>query len=693
MNSLTADDADFDFVTENGEVDTLAAERGKGHNIGEEKGVDDGEAETKSDKLEQKNAVALQQADAVALERPFDAHKVLQQTLLKLEEYQNEQRQNQKEICVQIGELKKLVGPGAGTFCLATELITQAAVRANVVASGEEHRKLLTELEALRAQMAEVKGLHKMQEQREAQILLRMDKLRGAFNSMFLVLTPQNRWDFGACAKVFTLVEPKRLIAKCCGDKHSDDFLPGGRSVFAEMPIPNKDRGIFYFELEVGAKQREDDRANAGEQLCRISQTLLRLRTAAIKAERAAKSQLKSGPDGTPVQPTAKDQRTGLATATEAAVQECKRTLADVLAPPGRRHQGERAAKALRTNAAPPAPIASDAKNKEQNIAPPTQLQHQPHQQRPELEISIIADDWPSASSVRILRRTPQWQQFINAQLVQGDGGTRTGVAVVFDALQLKQLTTSLANFHAATEEHIRLFTNDVKRMLSENATLRDNHQMLADRQANQGRAMANLAADFAGVIQTLSATTAAVQQLMDSTNSTRRQEVQQTRAQAPGNLAHDTSHRGPGLAMSGVGDEQIVGSRGWQCRGCILFFGLAPRQMPVNNCVGYHKGSYAYDNWGTFWGHPVEISEYGVSDTPSVVGMPEFDLGDVVGCGVNLATRQIIYTLNGERLDTANLFVDSATDLFPCLSSFTSVDKIEANFGPNFKFNIFNGI
>uniref|UniRef100_A0A183CEH9 Uncharacterized protein n=1 Tax=Globodera pallida TaxID=36090 RepID=A0A183CEH9_GLOPA len=128
-------------------------------------------------------------------------------------------------------------------------------------------------------------------------------------------------------------------------------------------------------------------RANAGEQLCRISQTLLRLRTAAIKAERAAKSQLKSGPDGTPVQPTAKDQRTGLATATEAAVQECKRTLADVLAPPGRRHQGERAAKALRTNAAPPAPIASDAKNKEQNIAPPTQLQHQPHQQRPELEI------------------------------------------------------------------------------------------------------------------------------------------------------------------------------------------------------------------------------------------------------------------------------------------------------------------
>uniref|UniRef100_A0A183BZK3 Uncharacterized protein n=1 Tax=Globodera pallida TaxID=36090 RepID=A0A183BZK3_GLOPA len=42
------------------------------------------------------------------------------------------------------------------------------------------------ELEALRAQIAEVKGLHKMQEQRETQMLLRMDKLREALSSMFL---------------------------------------------------------------------------------------------------------------------------------------------------------------------------------------------------------------------------------------------------------------------------------------------------------------------------------------------------------------------------------------------------------------------------------------------------------------------------------------------------------------------------
>uniref|UniRef100_A0A914HQE2 Uncharacterized protein n=1 Tax=Globodera rostochiensis TaxID=31243 RepID=A0A914HQE2_GLORO len=42
---------------------------------------------------------------------------------------------------------------------------------------------------------------------------------------------------------------------------------------------------------------------------------------------------------------------------------------------------------------------------------------------------------------------------------------------------------------------------------------------------------------------------------------------------------------------------------------------------------------------------------------------------------------------------DTANLFVSSAVDLFPCISLGSSGTKIEANFGPNFQFNIADGI
>ncbi|KAL3117398.1 hypothetical protein niasHT_000149 [Heterodera trifolii] len=107
---------------------------------------------------------------------------------------------------------------------------------------------------------------------------------------------------------------------------------------------------------------------------------------------------------------------------------------------------------------------------------------------------------------------------------------------------------------------------------------------------------------------------------------------------------------------------------------------GLATKAMPLDENVGQNSDSCAYQSDGQFW-----------ANGSTNFGMPNFSHGDFVGCGINLATRQIIFTKNGQPLDSANLFLSlSSADfpLFPFISLNDSGDLIETNFGPQFKFD-----
>ncbi|KAL3081467.1 hypothetical protein niasHS_011711 [Heterodera schachtii] len=117
-----------------------------------------------------------------------------------------------------------------------------------------------------------------------------------------------------------------------------------------------------------------------------------------------------------------------------------------------------------------------------------------------------------------------------------------------------------------------------------------------------------------------------------------------------------------------------------------IVIFGFAtkPQQipMPLDGTIKGCRGTCAYENNAVYW-----VDGIGRKSRQTFSG------GDTVGCGINLATQHIFFTKNGKRLDFT-IMLSSLTiyqqqqQLFPFVILGDSDDKIEANFGPNFKFD-----
>uniref|UniRef100_A0A183CD74 B30.2/SPRY domain-containing protein n=1 Tax=Globodera pallida TaxID=36090 RepID=A0A183CD74_GLOPA len=81
--------------------------------------------------------------------------------------------------------------------------------------------------------------------------------------------------------------------------------------------------------------------------------------------------------------------------------------------------------------------------------------------------------------------------------------------------------------------------------------------------------------------------------------------------------------------------------------RGNGIFIGLATKQMQLESPG---ERFYAYSSTGKIWGHEVEGCTHTQNGRLFISKNPAFGVGDVIGCAVDLATGQIIYTKNGAR-------------------------------------------
>ncbi|KAL3086210.1 hypothetical protein niasHT_040002 [Heterodera trifolii] len=118
---------------------------------------------------------------------------------------------------------------------------------------------------------------------------------------------------------------------------------------------------------------------------------------------------------------------------------------------------------------------------------------------------------------------------------------------------------------------------------------------------------------------------------------------------------------------------------------GLLLRIGLSTKEVPLDTMLGLDRVSYGYANVGKIQSKNANGNYAIISDN-----VPRFDTGDVVGCGLNWPTRQVFFTKNGQRLDNTNLYIDEHTaDFYPTVSMFSHGATVEANFGPNFQYDV----